>query len=73
MAGKGYSEGGLGRHVLGSNYFHYVRGAWAAMRSTPATSTTPRPSKTGGAEHARRLLLPVGPRAAGDFTLNREL
>ena len=31
MAGKGYSKGwGLGRHVLGSNYFHYVRDPWGS-------------------------------------------
>ena len=31
MADKGYSRGwGLGRHVLGSNYFHYVRDPWSS-------------------------------------------
>ena len=31
MADKGYVEGwGLGRHVLGSNYFHYVRDPWGS-------------------------------------------
>jgi catechol 2,3-dioxygenase len=31
MAGKGYKAGwGLGRHVLGSNYFHYVRDPWGS-------------------------------------------
>jgi hypothetical protein len=31
MAGKAYTAGwGLGRHVLGSNYFHYVRGPWGS-------------------------------------------
>ena len=31
MADKGYSAGwGLGRHVLGSNYFHYVRDPWGS-------------------------------------------
>jgi catechol 2,3-dioxygenase len=29
MAAKGYRSGwGLGRHVLGSNYFHYIRDPW---------------------------------------------
>ena len=30
MARRGYDRGGwgLGRHVLGSNYFHYVRDPW---------------------------------------------
>lgn len=31
MLGKGYGRGwGLGRHVLGSNYFHYVRDPWGS-------------------------------------------
>jgi len=31
MAEKGYSKGwGLGRHVLGSNFFHYVRDPWGS-------------------------------------------
>ena len=31
MADKGHSRGwGLGRHVLGSNYFHYVRDPWGS-------------------------------------------
>ena len=31
MADKGYTKGwGLGRHVLGSNFFHYVRDPWGS-------------------------------------------
>ena len=31
MADRGYTQGwGLGRHVLGSNYFHYVRDPWGS-------------------------------------------
>ncbi|MEM8796643.1 MAG: VOC family protein [Pseudomonadota bacterium] len=31
MADKGYQKGwGVGRHVLGSNYFHYVRDPWGS-------------------------------------------
>lgn len=31
MADKGFTRGwGLGRHVLGSNYFHYVRDPWGS-------------------------------------------
>ncbi|HRM73184.1 MAG TPA: VOC family protein [Paracoccus sp. (in: a-proteobacteria)] len=31
MADKGYARGwGMGRHVLGSNYFHYVRDPWGS-------------------------------------------
>jgi catechol 2,3-dioxygenase-like lactoylglutathione lyase family enzyme len=32
MADKGWTKGwGLGRHVLGSNYFHYVRDPWGSF------------------------------------------
>ncbi len=32
MADKGYTRGwGLGRHVLGSNYFHYVQDPWGSF------------------------------------------
>lgn len=32
MAAKGYKDGwGTGRHVLGSNYFHYVRDPWGSF------------------------------------------
>lgn len=31
MADKGYTKGcGLGRHVLGSNYFHYMQDPWGS-------------------------------------------
>ncbi len=31
MADRGFSDGwGMGRHVLGSNYFHYVRDPWGS-------------------------------------------
>jgi catechol 2,3-dioxygenase len=31
MADKGFTRGwGTGRHVLGSNYFHYVRDPWGS-------------------------------------------
>ena len=33
MAEKGFAYGwGLGRHVLGSNYFHYIRDPWGSYR-----------------------------------------
>ena len=32
MADKGYTKGwGFGRHVLGSNYFHYVQDPWGSF------------------------------------------
>ena len=55
MADKGYSAGwGLGRHVLGSNYFHYVRDPWGSWCSTRQISTTSPPIMTGRAEIIRR-------------------
>jgi len=74
MANNGYEAGwGLGRHVLGSNYFHYVRDPWgsyseyscdmdyipAAQPWTPAI-TMPRMPSMSGAE------------AAADWTHNHE-
>lgn len=49
MANAGYKEGwGTGRHVLGSNYFHYVRDPWGSFSEysadidfVPAGSTWP--------------------------------
>jgi len=32
VIGAGYRDGwGFGRHVLGSNFFHYVRDPWMSM------------------------------------------
>jgi hypothetical protein len=32
MAAAGYDKGwGLGRHVIGSNYFHYVQDPWGSF------------------------------------------
>jgi catechol 2,3-dioxygenase len=31
MADRGFASGwGLGRHVVGSNYFHYIRDPWGS-------------------------------------------
>jgi catechol 2,3-dioxygenase len=64
MAGKGYSKGwGLGRHVLGSNYFHYVQDPWGsyAEYSCDIDFVGRRPPPAGG------FFLSVGPRAAPRF------
>ena len=68
MAGKGYSEGwGLGRHVLGSNYFHYVRDPWGsyAEYSCDIDYIPAEQSWQAGSHPPEELLLPVGSRAAG--------
>ena len=64
---SGYAAGwGFGRHVLGSNYFHYVRDPWgsyceysAGMDYVPCgVNWEPTDSVAGG------LDVPVGPVAA---------
>ena len=74
MEAAGYTRGwGLGRHVLGSNYFHYVRDPWgsyaeysADMDFIPATMDWP-----GRGSSRRGFLLSMGAAAARRF--RREL
>jgi catechol 2,3-dioxygenase-like lactoylglutathione lyase family enzyme len=76
MARAGYDKGwGLGRHVLGSNYFHYVRDPWggyaeysADMDFIPAEVEWPAADHPG--EDARYQW---GPQAPNDFGSNTEL
>ncbi|MEP9351411.1 VOC family protein [Xanthobacter sp. KR7-225] len=76
MAENGYVEGwGLGRHVLGSNYFHYVRDPWGSYSEyscdidyIPVDSEWQ--AETHGAEDAFYLW---GPSPPEDFAVNREL
>ena len=75
MAAQGYDKGwGLGRHVLGSNYFHYVRDPWGSYAEfscgidyVPAgldwKSTHPSPENS---------LYLWGPTPPEDFTTNYE-
>jgi catechol 2,3-dioxygenase len=76
MAERGYARGwGLGRHVLGSNYFHYVRDPWGSYSEfscgidyIPAgllwTASRPDPQNS---------LYLWGPPPPEDFTENYEL
>jgi catechol 2,3-dioxygenase len=76
MAESGYARGwGLGRHVLGSNYFHYVRDPWGSYSEfsfgidyIPAgllwTASRPDPQNS---------LYLWGPPPPEDFTENYEL
>lgn len=75
MTASGYPEGwGLGRHVLGSNYFRYVRDPWgsfagysydidyiAAQAQWPAADHPPEDS-----------LYVWGPDLPQDFIVNHE-
>ena len=75
MAAAGYTRGwGLGRHVLGSNYFHYVRDPWgsyceysADMDYIPATMAWP-----GGDHPAEDAFYEWGPPPPDDFSTNYE-
>ena len=54
---QGLAKGwGLGRHVLGSNYFHYIAIRGAASRNIPATSTTSRSRNNGWLEITNQKL-----------------
>lgn len=75
MEAAGYTRGwGLGRHVLGSNYFHYVRDPWgsyseysADMDFIPATMDWP------GADHpGEDSFYQWGPPPPEDFVRNYE-
>jgi catechol 2,3-dioxygenase len=76
MAGKGYSEGwGLGRHVLGSNYFHYVRDPWGsyAEYSCDIDYIPAEQNWQAGSHPPEDSFYLWGPEPPADFTLNREL
>jgi catechol 2,3-dioxygenase len=75
MAEKGHTAGwGVGRHVLGSNYFHYVRDPWgsyseysADMDYIPATTDW----NAGDHDPANAMFL-WGPAPPPDFITNFE-
>lgn len=75
MAAKGHVRGwGLGRHVLGSNYFHYVQDPWGSFAEyscdidyIPATQAWD--AKYHAPEDSFFLW---GPEPPADFTINHE-
>jgi hypothetical protein len=76
MEQSGYTQGwGIGRHVLGSNYFRYVRDPWGSYAEyshdidyIPAGTTWP------AADHPGEDSLYVwGPALPSDFITNHEL
>jgi catechol 2,3-dioxygenase len=75
MAEKGHAKGwGLGRHVLGSNYFHYVRDPWGSFAEysadidyIPATQLW----EAGRYDDEDSFYL-WGPEPPADFTTNYE-
>jgi catechol 2,3-dioxygenase-like lactoylglutathione lyase family enzyme len=75
MLDKGFAKGwGLGRHVLGSNYFHYVRDPWGSYSEysadidyIPATCDWP-----GGDHEPGDSFYAWGPNVPEDFVHNYE-
>ncbi len=75
MADKGYTRGwGLGRHVLGSNYFHYVQDPWGSFAEyscdidyIPATQDW-----QAGTHRPEDSFYLWGPEPPADFTTNCE-
>ena len=75
MASHGYPKGwGLGRHVLGSNYFHYVRDPWGSyceyscdMDYIPADMEW-----VAGDHDAEDAFYVWGPKPPADWTHNHE-
>ena len=74
MLDKGFAKGwGLGRHVLGSNFFHYVQDPWGSFSEIPPTSTTSSADATGRRRPpARGFLLRLGTNVPDDFVHNYE-
>ena len=58
MLDKGFAKGwGLGRHVLGSNFFHYVGDPWGSLSANiPPASILCPPIATGRAATTRRRI-----------------
>lgn len=75
MANRGYLQGwGLGRHVLGSNYFHYIRDPWGSyceyscdMDYIPAGVDW-----KAGDHDAEDAFYVWGPKPPADWTYNHE-
>jgi catechol 2,3-dioxygenase len=75
MAGKGYTKGwGLGRHVLGSNYFHYVQDPWGSFAEYSCDiDYIPAAQDWSAGHHAPEDSFYLwGPTPPPDFTVNRE-
>lgn len=76
MASKGYDRGwGLGRHVLGANYFHYVRDPWGSYAEYSCDiDYIPAGHEWPAADHPPEDSLYLwGPPLPEDFITNYEL
>lgn len=76
MADAGYTRGwGLGRHVLGSNYFHYVQDPWGSFAEYSFDiDYIPRGHHwVGGHPDPENSFYLWGPTPPEDFTRNHEI
>lgn len=76
MAAAGYERGwGLGRHVLGSNYFHYVRDPWDSYAEYSADMDyVPQGMDWPGGDHpGEDSFYQWGPPPPEDFVVNHEI
>lgn len=75
MADKGFTAGwGLGRHVLGSNYFHYVRDPWGSYceYSADIDYIPADHNWQGGDRPGEDAFYLWGPTPPADFVVNYE-
>ena len=75
MLEKGYDKGwGLGRHVLGSNYFHYIRDPWGSYSEySAAIDYVPANCDWDGSDQAAEdAFYAWGPNVPEDFVYNYE-
>jgi catechol 2,3-dioxygenase len=76
MAEAGYTRGwGLGRHVLGSNYFHYVRDPWGSYSEYSADMDfIPAGADWRSGDHpGEDSFYQWGPPPPDDFIVNHEM
>jgi catechol 2,3-dioxygenase-like lactoylglutathione lyase family enzyme len=75
MADKGFTKGwGLGRHVLGSNYFHYVQDPWGSFSEYSCDiDYIPKEERWPSADHKPEDSFYLwGPDVPREFTINYE-
>ena len=76
MAANGYAAGwGFGRHVLGSNYFHYVRDPWGSYSeySCGIDYVPPGFEWVASDNESTDSLYLFGPTVPSDFVTNYEM
>jgi len=76
MRAEGYTHGwGVGRHVLGSNYFHYTRDPWGSWAEySYGIDFVPADVEWPAADHPLEDSFYVwGPAVPDDFVINREV